>query len=165
MARSEHDTASEIEAAALSRRALLGGMAAGVVLAAVGTQAQATPERMAAVVKEITRGAPVREGRVKLELPPLAENGNSVLMTITVESPMSAADHVKSIYVVSPENPLPNVARFHLGPRAGRARVATNIRLAGSQTLTAIAEMSDGSFWSGQAATIVTLAACIEQPM
>ncbi len=71
-------------------------------------------------------------------------------LTVAVESPMTAADHVKAIAVFNEKNPQPHVALFHLGPRSGRARVATRIRLANSQKLVAIAEMSDGSFWSGQ---------------
>ena len=86
---------------------------------------------------------------MKIELPELAENGNSVPLKLTVESPMTAADHVKAIYVFSEKNPVSNVVRFHLGPRSGVARVQTSIRLAATQRITAIARMSDGSLWSG----------------
>jgi sulfur-oxidizing protein SoxY len=98
---------------------------------------------------------------VTLEIPALAENGNSVPMTIDVDSPMTADDHVRSLRVFSEKNPLPQVATYRFSPTAGRARIATRIRLAGSQVITAIAEMNDGSLWSGSAKTIVTLAACI----
>jgi sulfur-oxidizing protein SoxY len=107
-------------------------------------------------------GKDVREGRVLLEIPPLVENGNAVGVTVTVESAMSAVDHVKRIALLNEKNPQADVAVFHLGPRAGRARVATRIRLAASQIIVAVAEMSDGSYWSGKASAIVTLAACIE---
>jgi sulfur-oxidizing protein SoxY len=75
---------------------------------------------------------------------------------------MSAADHVKAIHVFNEKNPLPDVVSVYLGPRAGRAMISTRIRLADTQTVVAIAELSDGSFWSGEATVIVTLAACLE---
>jgi len=84
-------------------------------------------------------------------------------MSVTVESPMTQADHVKAIHVISEGNPLPNVVSFYLGARAGRAQVSTRIRLLTSQRLWAVAEMSDGSFWQGSAETMVTLAACTEE--
>jgi len=100
---------------------------------------------------------------VTLDIPGLVENGNAVPMTVAVESRMTAEDHVKAIAVFNEKNPQPHVAVFHLGPRAGRAAVATRVRLANSQTITAIAQMSDGSFWSAKAEVVVTLAACIEE--
>ena len=97
-------------------------------------------------------------------MPPLVENGNAVPLTIIVDSPMSEAEHVKAIHVFNEKNPQPNVISVKLGPRAGRAGFSTRIRLADSQTVTAIAELSDGSFWSDDIDVIVTLAACIEDP-
>jgi sulfur-oxidizing protein SoxY len=122
----------------------------------------ATPEDMEAAIRAFTGEASMREGRVKLEIPPLVDNGNSVTLTVSVESPMTAADHVKRIAVFNEKNPQANVAVFHLGPRSGKAQVQTRIRLATSQKLVAVAQMSDGAFWSGSADTIVTLAACLE---
>jgi sulfur-oxidizing protein SoxY len=107
--------------------------------------------------------APVRRGRVKLDLPPLIDNGNSVPLAVAVESPMTAADHVRAIHVFTEKNPQPNVVSAHLGPRAGRARLATRIRLADTGTVIAIAQMSDGSFWSDSAEVVVTLSACLEE--
>ena len=83
-------------------------------------------------------------------------------VTVAVESPMTEADHVKSIHLFNEKNPQPNVANFHLGPRAGRASVSTRMRLADSQKVIAIAQLSDGSFWSESVDVIVTLAACLE---
>ena len=121
------------------------------------------PQALLTVPKTAKRGeATPRKGRVHLDIPPLVENGNAAPVTLTVESPMTAADHVKAIALFNEKNPQPNVAVFHLGPRAGRARIETRMRLATSQTVTAIAAMSDGSFWIDQAQVIVTLAACIE---
>ena len=93
---------------------------------------------------------------------PLVENGNSVPITISVQSPMTATDHVTAIAVFNEGNPQRDVAVFRLGPRAGRAVVATRIRLATSQQLVAVAQLSDGTFWSSTADVIVTLAACVE---
>jgi sulfur-oxidizing protein SoxY len=151
-----------------SRREFLraaGGAAAGVGLASIVavTPARATPAEMQEAVRKVVGSAGVTPGRVRLELPPLSENGNSVPLAVSVESPMTAADHVKAIHVFTEKNPQPDVASFRLGPRAGRASVATRIRLADTQTVTAVAELSDGSFWSASATVVVTLAACLEE--
>jgi len=101
-------------------------------------------------------------GRVTLVIPPLVENGNLVTMKVSVESPMTKADHVQAIHIVAEANPLPNVVSFYLSPRSGRADITTRIRLSDSQRVIAIAHMSDGSFWQGDASTLVTIAACAE---
>lgn len=137
-----------------------GGCAAASVLMIRTTSA--TPASMAAAIREVIGEATVKEGRIKLDLPPLIENGNAVPVTVAVESPMTEADHVKSIHLFNEKNPQPNVANFHLGPRAGRASVSTRMRLADSQKVIAIAQLSDGSFWSESVDVIVTLAACLE---
>jgi len=125
--------------------------------------ARATPAMMRDAVRTAIGEAPVTKGKVKLDLPPIVENGNSVPCTVTVESPMTATDYVKAIHVFNEKNPQPNVISVKLGPRAGRAAFTTRIRLADSQTVTAIAEMSDGSCWSDDVDVIVTLAACVEE--
>ncbi len=130
--------------------------------AAVGS-AYATPAAMQEAIREVVGDAPVRRGRVKLEVPPLIDNGNAVALSVAVESPMTPADHVKAIHVFNEKNPLPNVVSVFLGPRAGRAKILTRVRLADSQTVVAIAQLSDGSFWSDSAAVVVTLAACLEE--
>jgi sulfur-oxidizing protein SoxY len=124
---------------------------------------EATPETMAAAIRNVVGGAVIQNGKVRLEIPPLVENGNSVPMTVSVASPMTANDYVKSIYVFNEKNPQPNLGNFYLGPRAGRAQVSTRVRLADSQRITAIAKLSDGSFWSTTADVVVTLAACTEE--
>jgi sulfur-oxidizing protein SoxY len=123
---------------------------------------EATPETMAAAIRTVIGSAPVQTGRVKLDIPPLVENGNTVPMTVSVASPMTSTDYVKAIYVFNEKNPQPNLGNFFLGPRAGRAQVSTRIRLADSQKITAIARLSDGSLWSATADVVVTLAACTE---
>jgi sulfur-oxidizing protein SoxY len=120
---------------------------------------------MQAAIREVIGEAPVRKGKVKLDLPPLVENGNVVPCTVTVESPTIPADHVKAIHLFNEKNPQPNVISVRLGARAGRAGFSTRLRLADSQQVIAIAEMSDGSLWSDSADVIVTLAACIEETL
>ena len=150
-----------------SRREFLrvaGGVAAGLGLGAVITviPARATPAAMQEAIRKVVGASTVSPGRVKLEMPPLSENGNTVPLTVSVESPMTAADYVKAIHVFTELNPQPDVVSFRLGPRAGRARVATRIRLATTQTVVAVSELSDGSVWSDTVAVVVTLAACLE---
>jgi sulfur-oxidizing protein SoxY len=125
--------------------------------------AEATPAMMAGAIRDVAGAAVVRAGKVKLDVPPLVENGNTVPMTVSVTSPMTAEDHVRSIHVFVEKNPQPNVGNFVLGPRAGRAQVSTRIRLADSQKVVAIAKLSDGSFWSATVDVVVTLAACTEE--
>jgi sulfur-oxidizing protein SoxY len=138
--------------------------------AAVGTlgtllvpaAARATPEALQAALLAFTGGRAPRTGRVTLDIAPLIDNGNVVPVAIRADSPMTAADHVQRIGLFTELNPLPEVAVFHLSPRSGVARVATRMRLATTQTLTALAVMNDGSVWQQQVEVIVTLAACIE---
>jgi sulfur-oxidizing protein SoxY len=139
---------------------LIGGLGAAQVV--MIRPAGATPDSMAAAIRDVVGEGEVRAGKVQIEAPPLVENGNSVSISVSVDSPMTAADHVKSIHIFNEKNPQPNVATFHLGPRAGRASIATRIRLADTQKIVAIARFSDGSFWSASADLIVTIAACIE---
>lgn len=144
----------------LGRRAMLAG-GIGLLVMALPLRALARPS-LAEAVAGFTGGAPVKAGRVTLTVPPLVENGNAVGVTVAVESPMSEAAYVRRIGLFNEKNPQADVAIFHLGPRNGRARIATRIRLATSQTVLAVAELSDGSYWSSDANVIVTLAACIE---
>lgn len=113
-------------------------------------------------MREVFGDVVVKEGRVSLDIPALVENGSSVPLAITVDSPMTPDDHVKAIHVFAPENPLPTVSRFDLGPRNGRAHVKTTIRLATSQDLHVVAQMSDGSLWRASAEIEVTTAACFD---
>jgi sulfur-oxidizing protein SoxY len=124
--------------------------------------AEATPQALAAAIKEVTGGAPLKPGKVKLDIPPLVENGNAVPLTVTVDSPMSEADHVKAIHVFNEKNPQPHVFNAWLGPNNGRAAIATRIKLADAQKVVAIAETSNGEFLTASADVIVTIAACVE---
>ncbi len=142
------------------RQVLLTGLAIGACV--VVRPAAASPDELAAAIREFAGAATVREGRVLLDIAPLVENGNTVPITVSVQSPMTAADHVQRIAVFNELNPSRDVAIFSLGPRAGVASVSTRIRLATSQKLVALARLSDGSVWSHSVDVIVTLAACIE---
>jgi sulfur-oxidizing protein SoxY len=125
-------------------------------------ESRATPQAMQEAIRKIVGEAALRHGKVTLDVPPLVENGNAVPLTVSVDSPMTEADHVKSIHIVNEKNPQPHVISVTLGPRAGRASLSTRIKLANSQQVVAIAELSDGSFWSESADVIVTIAACVE---
>ena len=119
------------------------------------------PEAMEAIAK-IVGSNTIRDGRVKLVIPPLVESGNLVVLKLSIESPMTANNYVKAVHVVSEANPFPNIFTAYFTPRSGRAELTTRVRLADSQRVWAIAQMSDGSFWQGYADTLVTLSACTE---
>ena len=134
------------------------GLAAWVML----RPALAATDDLAAAVSGYAGGAVVTAGKVRLDIAELVDNGNVVPITVTVDSPMTAGNHVRAIAVFNEKNPQRDVAKFTLGPRYGKAQVSTRIRLATTQQLVAVAQMSDGSFWSHTVDVIVTLAACIE---
>ncbi|MDP1750643.1 MAG: SoxY-related AACIE arm protein [Reyranella sp.] len=149
----------------MDRRRFLAGTATAIgaiVVLPLGT-ASATPEAMAGAIRKVVGASQVREGRVSLDLPPLVENGSTVPLVVSVESPMREADYIKAIHVFNEKNPQPNVFTARLGPRNGRAVVGTRIKLGDSQKIVAIAETSGGQFWSASADVIVTLAACLDE--
>jgi len=125
--------------------------------------ASATPDAMAAAIRAVAGDASVAEGRVTLEVPPLVENGSTVPLLVSVQSPMTVADHIQAIHVFNEKNPQPHVFSARLGPHNGRAVVGTRIKLGDSQKIVAIAQTSDGRFWRTKADVIVTLAACLEE--
>ncbi len=143
----------------LSRRRALHTLAAGACLLIV-RPAAATPETLAAALRETFGDHRISAGRIKLEIPRLAENGNIVPVTISVDSPMTEQDYVKSVYLFAERNPLPRVLEVELGPQNGRARIATRMRLAVSQQVLAIAAMNDGTLWSTAADVEVTVGGC-----
>ena len=140
----------------IARRQLLGASA----LACVWRPARATPDSMQAAIDTFTGGGVVREGRVKLDISPLVENGNTVPVMVSVPGFEAAA--VRRLALFTERNPQPEVAVFTLGPLAGRAQVATRMRLATSQTVVALAQMADSSVWQQRVEVVVTLAACVE---
>ena len=142
----------------IQRRSLLSATA----LAVCSRPAFATPDSLQAAVAQFTGGAPVREGRVRLDISPLVENGNAVPVTLAVDSPMDGTDFVRRLALFTERNPQPEVAVFELSPLSGRAQVATRLRLATSQTIVAVAQLGDGSYWQRRVDVVVTLAACVE---
>jgi sulfur-oxidizing protein SoxY len=144
---------------ARGRRRALTTLAAGA-LAVVVRPVLATPEEVAAALRETFGDRPITPGKVTLELPKLAENGAVVPTTVSVDSPMTERDYVKAIHLFAEKNPLPRVLEVHLGPHNGRARVMTRIRVAESQNITAVAVMSDDSLWSATMQVEVTVTGC-----
>jgi sulfur-oxidizing protein SoxY len=126
-------------------------------------QANAHVSTIDPLVYSLTKGKAVHAGRVKLELPRIAESGHSVAMTVRVDSPMTAAEHVRAVHLIAEKNPVRDMASFQLGPHSGRAEIGSRIRLNGSQRVVAIAELSDGSFWSDAVDIEVREAACTEE--
>jgi sulfur-oxidizing protein SoxY len=144
------------------REFLIGSAGIGLVSALPAGSVSATPAMLEEAIRNVIGESILQKGKVTLDVPPLVENGNAVPVTISVDSPMSKADHVRAIHVFNEKNPQAHVISITLGHRAGKARVATRIKLADAQRVVAIAEMSDGSFWTGEASVVVTIAACVE---
>src|SRR5262245_9549610 len=140
-----------------------GGLVGGLNAASAPKSAQATPGAMQEALRKVTGGAQIRSGKVKLYLPPLIDNGNAVALSVVADSPMTTADYVKAIHVFTALNPQPYVLTAPFTRHSRRASLPTRVRLADTQTVTAIAELSDGSFWSDSKSVIVTLAACLEE--
>ena len=147
----------------MKRRVFLAS-SAGLMASIVRPSAALTQSSvLSALVNQYAAGGTVREGRVKFDIAPLVDNGNSVPVEVTVESPMTQAQHVVGIALFNEKNPQNDIALFTLSPLAGRARVATRIRLAVSQQLVAVAKMNDGSCWKHTVEVLVTIASCIEE--
>jgi len=144
----------------LNRRQAL-AIGAGVLSTAVLGMSEALAKNNAEeVIKKFTGGKAPAQGRVKLDLPEIAENGNTVPMTISVESPMTAQSHVTEVMVVADENPRPGVVTFHFSPASGKAEANTRIRLAKTQNIIAVAKMNDGSFFTARKLVKVTIGGC-----
>ena len=145
-----------------ARRRLL--LVSGAMLAcpaAVRAQTAAVAD-FSKLLQDLFGTRDVHQGRVTLDIPRLADNGNAVPLKVKVDSPMTAADHVKTVHLIAEKNPRPLIAVFHLGPRCGRAEVNTRIRLNGTQFVMAVATLADGSRWSGIAEVDVTESACYD---
>ena len=128
------------------REFLIGSVGIGLISAVPVGSASATPAMLEEAIRNVLGESNLQKGKITLDVPP----------------PMTEADHVKAIHVFNEKNPQPHVISVALGPRAGKASVATRIKLADTQRIVGIAEMSDGSFWTGEANVIVTIAACVE---
>ena len=145
----------------LNRRDLLALGTGTVLVAASPLSSHAEQADLDQTRRELFGMRPVSEGRVTIKLPPIAENGYSVPLSVEVDSPMTEQDFVKRVAILSPRNPLPLISQFYFSPGSGRAKVDARIRMSGTQSIQAIAEMNDGSLWSGSRETVVTLAACV----
>ena len=145
----------------LTRRELLGF----AVLAAAGVAAMprlALAESMTAqqLLEKFTGGNSASEDKITLSMPEIAENGNTVPLSVSVDSPMNAEDYVKNVIIVAEGNPRPEVATFHFSPKSGVAEASTRMRLAKTQNVVAVAEMSDGSFHMTRREVKVTIGGC-----
>ena len=147
---------------ARSRREVLalGAGSAALVLVGEMPPASATPQEAAEVIAKFTGGKTAEKGKISIDLPEIAENGNTVPLTISVESPMTADDHVSDIIVVAEGNPRPGLATFHLTPLSGRAEAATRIRLAATQNIVVVAKTSKGQYFTEQKPVKVTIGGC-----
>jgi sulfur-oxidizing protein SoxY len=137
----------------------VGGLAV-VGMTLVPRAVLADAESMAAAIKERIGDAATMDGRISLELPQIAENGNTVPIAIEIDSPMTESDYVKAVHIYAEKNPLPKVASFHFTPRSGRARASTRMRLLKTQNVVAVAEMSDGSVYMAKTEVKVTIGGC-----
>jgi sulfur-oxidizing protein SoxY len=145
----------------IGRRGALAAAAGLVGLSLLPKPAAAQMEAATtAALRRVIGERTPEEGRVALRLPPIAENGNTVPLTVTVESPMTDADHVKAVHVFADKNPTPDVASFRFTPAMGRATADTRIRLGQTQDVIAVAEMSDGKLFIGRAEVKVTIGGC-----
>jgi sulfur-oxidizing protein SoxY len=143
-----------------ARRRILALFAGSMLGSLVGTRARATTESAAQWMQPLLEGVQPRDGRITIQAPDIAENGNNVPVTVSVESPMTEADHVKAIHVIADGNPVPGAASFFLGPANGKAEVQLRIRLAQTQNVIALAQMSDGSVWRSAREVKVAIGGC-----
>jgi len=148
----------------VKRRHFVAGLAALGAMPAAAQRFQPAQD-ITPLLRELTAGATAQPGGIEIELPRIAENGNSVPMRIAVPSPMSAGDHVAAIYIIAERNPRPRVATFHFGPASGKAEVTTRVRLAGTQTVTVLAELSGKRFRIATTEVLVTAAACLDESL
>ncbi len=130
--------------------------------AGLAATAHASPAAVQLEIQKLLAGAPMQQGKVQIQLPPLVDNGNLVVLSVDVDSPMTAASHVRAIHVLAEANPLPGVFSAYMDERAGKAAFTVRIRLADSQKIWAIAQMNDGTWWYQTASTVVTSSACTE---
>lgn len=151
----------------MKRRAFIATTATALAAAALPARAQKFQpvQDIKPLIDKLTGGASVERGGIEIELPAIAENGNSVPLRIRMQNPMTAQDHVTAFHVLAERNPRPSVATFHLGPQSGRAEVITRIRLAGTQKVTVVAALSGNRFRMVQTDVLVTSAACLDEAL
>ena len=151
----------------MKRRTFIRGAAVAFTGTALGARGQALglagAQDITPLIEKVTGGRKPERRGIQLEIPPLAENGNSVPTRIRIESPMTAQDHVTAVHIFAERNPRPHVATFHLGPQSGRAEISTRIRLAGTQNVTIVAALSGDRFLMTETQVLVTAAACLDE--
>ena len=154
----------KIEMQPVSRRDLLRiagtGAFAALSMSLLPSLARADAAAVAEAIKERIGDRMAAEGRITLELPQIAENGNTVPLGIEVDSPMTEDDHVTAVHLFAEKNPLPNVATIRFSPASGRAKASTRMRLLKTQNVVAVAEMSDGSVYMAKTEVKVTIGGC-----
>jgi sulfur-oxidizing protein SoxY len=152
-----------VHVAALDRRRILVlALSGGATLlggALLARMARATPDSAKKLLESLAKGAP-KEGKINLKAPEIAENGNTVPITISVDSKMEGGDRVKALHVVADGNPLPGVASFEFGPASGKVDIQIRLRLAETQKVICVAEMADGSLWQTAREIKVTIGGC-----
>jgi len=146
----------------LSRRAtlMLGTGAAALTVLGWGGRAQAGAKEAADQIAKFTGGKTAEQGKISIELPEIAENGNTVPLQLTVDAPMTADNYVSDVMVLAEGNPNPGVATFHFSPMSGKASASTRIRLATTQNIVVVAKTSKGEFFTGQKLVKVTIGGC-----
>lgn len=149
-----------IEMHNISRRHALALMGAAGIVMTAGVPAFADGDAVAAKIKSLTGGKSVGEGSITLDLPEIAENGNAVKVAFSVDSPMAADNYVKAVHVMADGNPVPDVASFNFTPAMGACSASTRMRLAKTQNIVVLAEMSDGSFKTAKQTVKVTIGGC-----
>ena len=141
----------------VTRRQALGlsaGAAALVIAGPVAAPAFAKPDASAdEAVKAFTGGAEAKSGKIALKTPEIAENGNTVPISVSAEG-------ASAILILAAGNPTPGVAQFKFGELAGSQTASTRMRLAGTQDVIAIAQMADGSFAKASKTVKVTIGGC-----
>ena len=134
--------------------------AAAAIIAGFSGAANATPEKAMEHMKKLIGNGTPAEGKIKVDLPEIAENGNTVPVKVSVESPMTADNYVKAVHLISEGNPGPEICSFHFTPASGRANAAARVRLAKTQNVIGIAVMSDGKLYMSKSQVKVTIGGC-----
>ena len=146
----------------VSRRAtlMLGAGGAALAVFSWNDRAQADAKAAADQIAKFTGGKTADKSKISIELPEIAENGNTVPLSISVDAPMTADNYVSEVLVVAEGNPNPSVATFHFSAMSGKAEAATRIRLATTQNIVVVARTSKGEFYTGQKLVKVTIGGC-----
>jgi sulfur-oxidizing protein SoxY len=146
----------------LSRRdtLALGASGAALTLIGWGESASAAAKEAAEQIEKFTGAKTAEMGKISIELPEIAENGNTVPLLVSVDAPMTADNYVNEILVVADGNPNPGVALFQFSPLAGKAEASTRIRLATTQNIIVTAKTSKGEFYTNQKLVKVTIGGC-----